>query len=82
MTSTDRRRMTAILGMLGSFVLGAILMGWVHGDFRGRVVPQTSISAACPPPNYMTNGTPDFDGAGTPTDDGLLRMMYRIAPTC
>jgi hypothetical protein len=69
--------MLVFLGMMA-------LVVWADGNFAGRITPahQLVVVKACPVPGYMTNGTPDQDAEGIPTADGLLRRMYRMAPTC
>jgi hypothetical protein len=70
-----------ILALSGGAI---VLFGmWAIVAFADRGAHFHAVSAKnCPVPGYMTSGTPDQDTQGVPTDDGLSRRMYRIAPTC
>jgi hypothetical protein len=65
----------------GAFVLFAM---WALVAFADRNVhmPTQVAAKACPAPDYMTSSARDVDAQGAPTAEGLLRRMYRLAPTC
>jgi len=66
----------------GAFVLFAMWALVAFADRNVHMPPQSVAAKACPAPDYMTSSAPDVDAQGAPTAEGLLRRMYRIAPTC